>query len=105
MIRVDDTWDVVVDSAGLLYAPVRALAVRLDVDRDLLWPLLRGLGPTPLPRPQRIYGRISTPIDASAFGSSWEDTVAAFPGRCPGPRARRTAACRSGTRSWGVRRE
>ena len=39
----------------------------------MLWPLLRGLGPTPLPRPQRIYGRISAPIDASAFGSSWED--------------------------------
>jgi 1-acyl-sn-glycerol-3-phosphate acyltransferase len=73
MIGVDDMWDVVVDSDSALYAPARALAVRLDVDPDLLWPLLRGLGPTPLPRPQRIYGRILAPIDASAFGSSWED--------------------------------
>jgi 1-acyl-sn-glycerol-3-phosphate acyltransferase len=77
MIGVDDMWDVVVDSESVLYAPARALAVRLDVDPDLLWPLLRGLGPTPLPRPQRIYGRISAPIDASAFGSSWEDTAGA----------------------------
>ena len=46
----------------------------LDVDPDMLWPLVRGLGPTPLPRPQRIYGRISASIDASTFGSSWEDT-------------------------------
>jgi 1-acyl-sn-glycerol-3-phosphate acyltransferase len=74
MIGVDDMWDVVIDADSALYAPARALAVRLDVDPDLLWPLLRGLGPTPLPRPQRIYGRFSAPIDASAFGSSWEDT-------------------------------
>ena len=74
MVGVDDMWDVVVDSDSALYAPARALAVRLDVDPDMLWPLVRGLGPTPLPRPQRIYGRISASIDASTFGSSWEDT-------------------------------
>ena len=59
MIGLDDMWDVVVDSDSAVYAPARALAVRLDVDPDLLWQLLRGLGPTPLPRPQPIYGRIS----------------------------------------------
>jgi 1-acyl-sn-glycerol-3-phosphate acyltransferase len=74
MIGVDDMWDVVADADSALYTPARALAARLDVDPDLLWPLLRGLGPTPLPRPQRIYGRIAAPIDASAFGSSWDDT-------------------------------
>ena len=38
MIGVDDVWDVVADSDSALYAPARALAVRLDVDPDLLWP-------------------------------------------------------------------
>jgi 1-acyl-sn-glycerol-3-phosphate acyltransferase len=73
MIGVDDMWDVVADSGDALYAPARALAARLDIDPDLLWPLVRGLGPTPLPRPQRIYGRLFPPIDARAFGASWED--------------------------------
>jgi 1-acyl-sn-glycerol-3-phosphate acyltransferase len=77
MIGVDDMWDVVADSGDPLYAPARALARRVGVDPELLFPLVRGLGPTPLPRPQRIYGRIGPPIDAGAFGSSWDDTAAA----------------------------
>ena len=77
MIGVDDMWDVVADAGDPLYAPARALASRLDIDPDLLWPIVRGLGPTPLPRPQRIYGRIGAPIDASAFGASWEDAAGA----------------------------
>jgi 1-acyl-sn-glycerol-3-phosphate acyltransferase len=77
MIGVDDMWDVVVDSDDALYAPVRALARRIDIDPELLFPVVRGLGPTPLPRPQRIYGRLARPVDARAFGSSWDDTDAA----------------------------
>ena len=77
MIGVDDMWDVVTDADDALYAPARALAARLDIDPETLWPVVRGLGPTPLPRPQRIYGRIAAPIDARAFGSSWDDTGAA----------------------------
>ncbi len=73
MIGVDDMWDVVADSGDALYAPARALAQRIDVDPEMLAPIVRGLGPTPLPRPQRIYGRISAPIDARAFGTSWDD--------------------------------
>ncbi len=73
MIGVDDMWDVVVDADSTLYAPARALAKRLDIDPEMLFPVVRGLGPTPLPRPQRIYVRIGEPIDARRFGTSWED--------------------------------
>ena len=77
MIGVDDMWDVVVDADDRLMAPARALAARLDIEPDLLFPVVRGLGPTPLPRPQRIYGRIAAPIDARAFGSRWDDAAGA----------------------------
>jgi 1-acyl-sn-glycerol-3-phosphate acyltransferase len=77
MIGVDDMWDVVIDADDALYAPARALATRLDVDPELLFPIIRGLGPTPLPRPQRIYGRLAAPIDAQRVGTSWEDTAGA----------------------------
>jgi 1-acyl-sn-glycerol-3-phosphate acyltransferase len=73
MIGVDDMWDVVIDADDAVYAPIRALARRVDVDPELLFPLVRGLGPTPLPRPQRIYARLFPPIDASRFGTRWDD--------------------------------
>ena len=77
MIGVDDMWDVVADADDPIYAPARALAARVDIDPELLFPLVRGLGPTPLPRPQRIYARLCAPIDASAFGSGWDDASGA----------------------------
>ena len=77
MIGVDEMWDVVADADDALYAPARALAKRLDVDPEMLFPIVRGLGPTPLPRPQRIYGRLAPPIDARRFGSSWKATAGA----------------------------
>lgn len=73
MIGVDDMWEVVADADDAIYAPARALAARIDVDPDLLLPIVRGLGPTPLPRPQRIYARLGSPIEAVDFGSSWDD--------------------------------
>ena len=77
MIGADEMWDVVADADDALYAPARALAKRLDVDPEMLFPIVRGLGPTPLPRPQRIYGRLAPPIDGRRFGASWEDTAGA----------------------------
>ncbi len=77
MVGVDDMWDVVADADDAIYAPARELARRVDIDPELLPPLVRGLGPTPLPRPQRIYARIGAPIEARAFGSSWADGEAA----------------------------
>jgi 1-acyl-sn-glycerol-3-phosphate acyltransferase len=77
MIGVDDMWDVVADADDQLYVPARALAARIDVDPELLFPVVRGLGPTPLPRPQRIYARIRPPIEAAEFGSDWGDAAGA----------------------------
>ena len=77
MIGVDDMWDVVADADDAIFAPARALASRIDVDPEMLAPVVRGLGPTPLPRPQRIYGRIAAPIEPRGFGSSWDDAAGA----------------------------
>jgi 1-acyl-sn-glycerol-3-phosphate acyltransferase len=76
-IGVDDMWDVVADADDALLAPLRRVAPRLGIDPDLIWPLVRGIGPTPLPRPQRIYSRIGEPIDARTFGSRWDDAPGA----------------------------
>nr|WP_235852883.1 lysophospholipid acyltransferase family protein [Mycobacterium interjectum] len=42
-----------------------ALGRRLNGRSDMAVPLLRGIGPTLIPRPQRMYLRFGTPIDTS----------------------------------------
>ena len=91
MIGVDDMWDVVADSDSALYAPARALAVRLDVDPELLWPLLRGLGPTPLASAAADLRTLSAPIDAARSAPR---------GRTP--TARERCATRSGSGTAGI---
>ena len=40
-------------------------------------PIVRGVGLTPLPRPQRLYFWFGEPIDSTRFGSRYDDTAAA----------------------------
>jgi hypothetical protein len=36
---------------------------------ELVPPIVKGIGPTPLPRPERLYFEIREPIDPRAFAS------------------------------------
>jgi len=40
-------------------------------------PVVRGVGVTPIPRPERLYFWFGEPIDAARFGSRFDDTAAA----------------------------
>ena len=40
-------------------------------------PVIRGVGATPIPRPERLYFWFGEPIDTTRFGSSFDDTSAA----------------------------
>jgi 1-acyl-sn-glycerol-3-phosphate acyltransferase len=40
-------------------------------------PIVRGLGVTPIPRPERLYFWFGEPIDTTRFGRSFDDTSAA----------------------------
>ncbi|OBF47511.1 glycerol acyltransferase [Mycobacterium sp. 852002-50816_SCH5313054-b] len=56
-----------------------ALGRRLNGRPDMAMPLLRGMGPTLIPRPQRMYLRFGSPIDTSrplgVTGQEWVDIV------------------------------
>jgi 1-acyl-sn-glycerol-3-phosphate acyltransferase len=56
-----------------------ALTRRLNGRQDMAMPLLRGIGPTLIPRPQRMYLRFGAPIDTSrplGIGvSEWVEVV------------------------------
>ncbi|ORW33129.1 glycerol acyltransferase [Mycobacterium paraense] len=56
-----------------------ALGRRLNGRPDMAMPLLRGIGPTLIPRPQRMYLRFGSPIDTSrplgVDGPQWVELV------------------------------
>ncbi|MFI2839826.1 lysophospholipid acyltransferase family protein [Mycolicibacterium sp. PDY-3] len=57
------------------------LSNRLAGKPDMAMPLVRGIGPTMVPRPQRMYLRFAEPIDptrpAGVAADEWADTVKA----------------------------
>jgi 1-acyl-sn-glycerol-3-phosphate acyltransferase len=56
-----------------------ALGRRLNGRADMAMPLMRGIGPTLIPRPQRMYLRFGSPIDTSRplgiSADGWVDAV------------------------------
>ncbi|WP_183093249.1 lysophospholipid acyltransferase family protein [Nocardioides stalactiti] len=68
-IGVEDSFDIVLDADSLALRPLR----RFLESRGFRWselalPIARGVGPTPIPRPERYYFRLGAPIDTRRFG-------------------------------------
>lgn len=61
-VGLEDAYDIVMDADELLKTPLGVLYRRLGLREDALLPVVKGIGPTPLPRPQRLYFRIGEPI-------------------------------------------
>ncbi|MEU1955727.1 lysophospholipid acyltransferase family protein [Nocardia rhamnosiphila] len=70
MIGIDDAYDIVADKDDRLLRPVRLLVEALGIHSELTPPLVRGIGLTPIPRPERFYFTAGTPIDTGP----WRDT-------------------------------
>ncbi|OBB61514.1 hypothetical protein A5757_06695 [Mycobacterium sp. 852013-51886_SCH5428379] len=64
-VGAEDALDVVVNSDSRFMEPARRLFEKVSGSPDLL-PLVRGIGPTPIPRPERQYYWFGEPIDTSA---------------------------------------
>jgi 1-acyl-sn-glycerol-3-phosphate acyltransferase len=76
-VGVEDALDVVIDSGDLLKTPVGKAIQRLGFRVEVLPPIVKGIGPTPVPRPERLYFEIREPIDPRAFGADPNDDAAA----------------------------
>lgn len=71
-IGVEDAFDIVVDADHPLLRPVRAAYEALGGNWDIVPPLARGLGPTPLPRREQIRFAFGDPIDTTQWGGLHE---------------------------------
>ncbi|UGT66393.1 acyltransferase family protein [Nocardia gipuzkoensis] len=67
MIGVDDAYDIVVDGDHPILRPLRWTVQALGLSSDLTPPLIRGVGPTVIPRPERFYFSAGAPIDPAPW--------------------------------------
>jgi 1-acyl-sn-glycerol-3-phosphate acyltransferase len=65
LVGGDDVYTSITTRDGLYGRVSSWLAERLGGRPDMAMPLVRGIGPTLIPRPQRMYLRFGTPIDTS----------------------------------------
>jgi 1-acyl-sn-glycerol-3-phosphate acyltransferase len=79
LVGGDDVYVSVVERGGTWERMTRGLGRRLHGVNGVGLPLTRGIGPTPIPRPQRMYLRFGSPIDTQRptdiDSAAWEATV------------------------------
>ena len=82
MLGGDDAWDIVWDAEDLASSPFGQLISStydaLKVPRKSMMPLARGMGPTMLPKPVRLYFSIGEPIDTRSWAGKERDDQACY---------------------------
>lgn len=73
-VGAEDALDVVVDTDSRFLKPAQQLFQKLSGSPDFL-PIVRGIGPTPIPRPERQYYWFGDPIDTADIAATDERAV------------------------------
>jgi 1-acyl-sn-glycerol-3-phosphate acyltransferase len=77
-VGAEECYDILLDAGDVLSTPIGPL-LRAFVPRiDELPPLVRGIGPTLLPRPQRFYFAFGPPIPTTRFAGRHHDEATCF---------------------------
>ena len=77
-VGADDAWDIVLGGDELIPAPLRSVLERLGLRTDALIPIVKGIGPTPLPRPERLYFSFAPPIETRQYKGRHTDDAACW---------------------------
>ncbi len=73
-VGAEESLDIVLDADSPVMAPIRALTQRLFGTEPL--PIVRGIGLTPIPRPERLYFWVGAPVSTEPYAGRHEDDVA-----------------------------
>ena len=77
-VGAEEAFDILLDANDLMASPLGAILERLGVRGDVIMPIVKGIGPTPLPRPERLYFYFGAPIDTRRYKGRHQDTEACF---------------------------
>ncbi len=86
-VGAEEAFDILLDANDLMASPLGAILERLGVRSDVIMPIVKGIGPTPLPRPERLYFYFGTPIDTRRYKGRHQDAAACFAVRREAERA------------------
>ncbi len=79
LVGGDDVYKSMVSRDSTLGRLTQTISTRLTGESDMAMPLMRGIGPTLIPRPQRMYLRFGEPIDTTkpkrVSSENWVETV------------------------------
>jgi 1-acyl-sn-glycerol-3-phosphate acyltransferase len=64
-VGAEDAFDILIDADDLRAGPLGFLVDRLAWRADAVPPVVRGIGPTALPRPERFYFRFAPPVETA----------------------------------------
>jgi 1-acyl-sn-glycerol-3-phosphate acyltransferase len=65
LVGGDDVYQSLTTRQGRWGELIQGLTAKLAGRTDMAFPLVHGVGPTPIPRPQRMYLRFAAPIDST----------------------------------------
>lgn len=72
----EESYELIWDSKEILASPLGVLLKHFGVREDMVIPLVKGVGLTPLPRPQRFYYKFGEPIFTKKFKGKENDKEA-----------------------------
>lgn len=78
VVGADDLYDVILDADDLLASAIGPLLRRLAPRADVIPPVVRGLGPTMLPRSERLYFHFAEPVETWHLGAQERDHTSGF---------------------------
>lgn len=71
-VGAEESLDILIDCDSTILAPMRLAFERVSGSPDL-WPPVRGIGPTPIPRPERQYYWFGFPIPTTDLAGRHDD--------------------------------
>ncbi len=74
-VGVEDALDIVLDANDMAQSPVGRMLDRAGIREDLRAPVVRGIGPTPIPRPERYDFRFMEPVDVTAADAQDDEQI------------------------------
>lgn len=75
-VGAEECYELIWDSKEILSSPLGLLLKQFGVRKDMVIPLVKGVGLTPLPRPQRFYYKFGKPISVEQYKGMEEDATA-----------------------------
>ncbi|MEW6268035.1 MAG: lysophospholipid acyltransferase family protein [Thermodesulfobacteriota bacterium] len=77
-VGAEDAYDILLDADDLLATPLGPVLRRLVARPELIPPIARGIGPTALPRPERLYFHFGEPVETRHLAGRQDEEEVAF---------------------------